>query len=83
MSRRGWVLFVAMGVIWGIPYLLIKVAIEDLSPASLVFARAHAGHPPARPAGRRPRGARPLLPAWRPLLVYTFIEICIPWVLLG
>ena len=26
MSRRGWVLFAAMSLIWGIPYLLIKVA---------------------------------------------------------
>ena len=39
MSRRGWALFVALGVIWGIPYLLIKVAVEDLSPAMLVLAR--------------------------------------------
>ena len=39
MSKRGWILFAAMGVIWGIPYLLIKVAVEDLSPACLVFLK--------------------------------------------
>ena len=39
MSRRGWVLFLAMGVIWGVPYLFIKVAVESLTPASLVFLR--------------------------------------------
>jgi drug/metabolite transporter (DMT)-like permease len=39
MSRRGWVFFAAMCVIWGIPYLLIKVAVDELSPAMLVFAR--------------------------------------------
>ena len=39
MSRRGWLLFVAVGVIWGVPYLLIKVAVGTLSPASLVFFR--------------------------------------------
>ena len=27
VSRRGWVLFATMSVIWGIPYLLIKVAV--------------------------------------------------------
>ena len=39
MSRRGWVLFAAMGVIWGIPYLLIKVAVDELAPSTLVLAR--------------------------------------------
>ncbi len=37
MSRRGWLLFTAMCIIWGVPYLLIKVAVRDLTPASLVF----------------------------------------------
>ena len=32
-------LFASMCVIWGIPYLLIKVAVSDLSPATLVLAR--------------------------------------------
>src|SRR6185295_9681783 len=39
VSKRGWILFAAMGVIWGIPYLLIKVAVEEVSPAFLVLAR--------------------------------------------
>lgn len=39
MSGRGWVLFGAMGVLWGIPYLLIKVAVEGVSVPVLVFAR--------------------------------------------
>lgn len=83
MSRRGWVLFLAMGVIWGIPYLLIKVAIEDLSPAALVFARSGLATLLLVPLAAARRLVRPLLPAWKPLLLYTFVEICIPWVLLG
>ena len=38
MSRRGWVLFVAMGVIWGVPYLLIKVAVDEISPSLWCWA---------------------------------------------
>jgi hypothetical protein len=34
VSRRGWLLFIAMCVIWGIPYLLIKVAVADLHPTA-------------------------------------------------
>jgi hypothetical protein len=32
-----------MAVIWGIPYLLIKVAIGELTPAGLVFLRTAIG----------------------------------------
>ena len=39
VSRRGWILFAVMGVIWGVPYLLIKVAVDELQPATLVLAR--------------------------------------------
>ena len=39
MTRRGVLLFAAMCVIWGIPYLLIRVAVRELTPMALVFAR--------------------------------------------
>src|SRR5229473_885772 len=39
MTRRGVLLFAAMCVIWGIPYLLIRVAVRELTPVTLVFAR--------------------------------------------
>jgi drug/metabolite transporter (DMT)-like permease len=39
MSRRGVLLFAAMCVIWGIPYLLIRVAVREISPAALVLGR--------------------------------------------
>ena len=39
MTRRGWVLFGLMSIIWGVPYLLIKVAVRELSPPVLVATR--------------------------------------------
>jgi drug/metabolite transporter (DMT)-like permease len=83
VSRRGWVLFIAMGVIWGIPYLLIKVAVEEFSPAALVLARTMLAAALLMPIAAINGHLRPLLPYWRPLLVYTVIEICVPWLLLG
>ena len=83
MSRRGWVLFGAMGVIWGIPYLLIKVAVDELAPSTLVLARCVLAVvlllPVAVTRGRLPEGLR----AWRPLLAFAAVEIMAPWVLLG
>jgi drug/metabolite transporter (DMT)-like permease len=39
MTRRGWILFIAMAVIWGIPYLLIRVAVRQVDPGFLVLGR--------------------------------------------
>jgi drug/metabolite transporter (DMT)-like permease len=39
VTRRAAVLFLGLGVAWGIPYLLIKVAVDEISPAQLVLAR--------------------------------------------
>ncbi|GAB7042158.1 MULTISPECIES: DMT family transporter [Catenuloplanes] len=39
MNRRAWILFLTVSLLWGMPYLLIKVAIEDLSPLAVVFGR--------------------------------------------
>ncbi len=43
MSRRGAVLFAAMCVIWGVPYLMIRVAVRELAPVTLVFFRTAIG----------------------------------------
>lgn len=83
MSRRGWLLFAAMCVIWGIPYLLIKVAVEDLSPSMLVLARCAIAAALLLPIAVARRELRPLLPYWAPLLAFAAIEIAVPWVLLG
>lgn len=39
MSKRGWTLFAALGIIWGTPYLLIRIAVEYLSPSVIVVGR--------------------------------------------
>ena len=43
MSRRGAVLFAAMCFIWGVPYLMIRVAVRELAPVTLVFFRTAIG----------------------------------------
>ena len=83
MTRRGWTLFAAMCVIWGIPYLLIKVAVADVSPPTLVFLRTATGALLLVPVAAARNQLAPLLPRWRILLVYTAIEIALPWLLLS
>ena len=72
-----------MCVIWGIPYLMIRVAVRELTPATLVFARTALGAVLLVPAAAWRHELRPLLRVWWPLLVYTVIEIGVPWLLLA
>lgn len=83
MSRRGRLLFLAMCVIWGIPYLLIKVAVEELSPVVLVFCRTGVGAVVLLPVAIARGQIAPLRARWRALLAYTVIELALPWVFLS
>ncbi|MBA2388687.1 MAG: DMT family transporter [Geodermatophilaceae bacterium] len=83
MSRRGWLLFIAMGLIWGIPYLLIKVAVEELAPSTLVLVRTALAAVLLLPIAFARGQVRLVLSRWWPLVLFTVVEICIPWLLLG
>ena len=83
MSRRGALLFAAMCVIWGIPYLMIRVAVRELAPVTLVLLRTGIAALLLTPIAAARGELRPLLAYWRPLLVYTAVEVAIPWVLLA
>ena len=76
-------LFVLMSVVWGLPYLLIKVAVRDLSPAMVVEGRTCIGAAVLLPLALRQGRLRPLVSAWRPLLAYTVAELAVPWYLLS
>jgi len=83
VSRRGWWLFAAMSVIWGIPYLLIKVADGGVAPPVLVLVRVTIGAALLLPIAIRRRELAPLLPRWRWVVLFAFVEIIAPWLLLS
>lgn len=83
MSRRGSLLLAAMGVIWGVPYLLIKVAVADVSPVDVVFARTAVGALLLLPFARRFGGLRALRGHWPAVLGFAVLEIVLPWILLS
>jgi drug/metabolite transporter (DMT)-like permease len=77
------VLFLAMSVIWGVPYLLIKVAVGETSPVVVVFARCVIGAALLVPWTVARGQVRPALRHWRALLVFTVLEMTAPWLLLS
>jgi drug/metabolite transporter (DMT)-like permease len=77
-----------MGVIWGIPYLLIKVADGAVAVPFLVWARIAVGVliclPLALAQGAlRPQQRTVLRQNWRWLAGFAVIEIIAPWALLS
>jgi drug/metabolite transporter (DMT)-like permease len=83
VTGRGLVLFAALGLAWGIPYLLIKVAVEELDPAMVVFGRSALGALALLPLALFRTQVWPVLRRWRPLLAYTAVEIVVPWYFLS
>ena len=84
MSKRAWLLFAGMAVIWGMPYLFIRVVVQGgVEPALLVFARTAVGAILLVPVAVSRREFVPVLRHWRLLIMYTLVEIAIPWFLLS
>jgi drug/metabolite transporter (DMT)-like permease len=72
-----------MCVIWGVPYLMIRVAVREVSPATLVFLRSGIAALALIPLAAARGELRPVLARWRPLLAFTAIEIAVPWLALS
>jgi len=83
MNRRATALFVLLSLIWGVPYVLIRIAVRDISPATLVFGRTAIGAlvlvPLAIQRGDLQLAAR----RWRWVLAFGTLEIAGPFLLLA
>lgn len=83
MTRRGWVLFGTLSLCWGVPYLFIRIAVADLDPLIVAFGRTFLGAVLLLPLAWRAHAFQGLRPHWKPLLVYTAVEIIGPWFFLS
>ena len=84
MSARGWVLFAAVSVIWGTPYLFIKIAVDDgLSPSFVAWSRLALAALVLLPIAWKLGALRGLGARWQALIGFAAIEMAIPWPLIG
>jgi drug/metabolite transporter (DMT)-like permease len=80
MSRRAWLAFAAMSVIWGIPYLLIRIAVRDgITPAALSWTRVAIAASVLLALAHRAGSLPTLRGRWRWLLAYAVAEVTIPF----
>lgn len=82
-TARGWLLFAAMCVLWGMPYLFIKEAVETIPPATVAAVRALGAAAILLPFAIRRGALRPALRHWPWVLAFGALEMAGPFLLLG
>ena len=82
MTRKNWGLFLLTGLLWGIPYLLMKVAVKELSPVVIVFSRVFIGSLILIPLAIRKGTLRSAFKNWKYVIPYAIAEMIIPWILI-
>jgi drug/metabolite transporter (DMT)-like permease len=84
VSPRAWLLFVAMSLIWGIPYLFIKVAVDDgVPPLIVAFSRVALGALVLLPVAWRTGALGGIRPRLRWVAAFALFEIAIPFPLIS
>ena len=83
MTHKGWLLFIAVSVFWGIPYLFIKIAVRELDPTIVVFARAAIAAVVLIFVSIRAKTLRQLFQHWLMLLLFSIIHMVGPFLLIS
>lgn len=86
MTRKSTLIFALVGLLWGIPYLFIKVAVDEetgYSPAIVVFGRVIIGAAILIPLALKDRSIFAALRGIKYVAFYALLEMVIPWILIG
>ena len=82
MSKTGWVNFGIVGLLWGIPYLFLKVAVGELEPSVIVISRTLIGALLLAPLAIKRSIFWLPIKRWPFLLLYSACELIGPWYLI-
>ena len=79
MGWRAWLAFAALGLIWGLPYFFIKIAVAEVSPVVLAFTRVALAAAVLLPIAWR-RGSLRVLTGHKPAVVaFALVEFAVPF----
>jgi drug/metabolite transporter (DMT)-like permease len=82
MTRKGWLLFIAMSVFWGIPYFFIKIAVGELDPVVVVFARVGIAAIVLLPVAIHRGILRQFRTKWYIISAFAFVQLIVPFLLI-
>lgn len=83
MTRRGWLPLATMSLLWGVPYLLIRITVAELSPFVVVAVRAGLAALVLLPLAWRSSALRALRNRWHLVVAFALVEITAPFVLIA
>jgi drug/metabolite transporter (DMT)-like permease len=84
VSARAWACFAAVSVLWGMPYLFIKLAVDDgMPPGFVAWGRLAIGAVVLLPIAWRAGLLRGLGARWRWVAVWAAVETAIPFPLVA
>jgi drug/metabolite transporter (DMT)-like permease len=83
VTWRGWAAFAALGIIWGLPYFFIKVAVQEVSPFALAFSRVALAAIILMPIAWRRGALRSLGQHKAAIAAFGLIEFAIPFSLIS
>jgi drug/metabolite transporter (DMT)-like permease len=82
VSRRAWIAFATCSILWGVPYFLIKVAVEDHSPFFVAWARVALGAAVLLPVAWKVGAFKGIRDRMGIVAIFAVIEIAIPFTLI-
>jgi drug/metabolite transporter (DMT)-like permease len=82
MTRRLWLIMGAAAAVWGASYMLIKVALDDLSEGTIVCVRVALGAAVLLPLAARTGALRGLRGRWAWLVVVSVTQVVVPFLLI-
>lgn len=82
MNRRAWLYFLAVSLLWGIPYFFIKVALRDLGPVAIAFVRVAIGAAVLLPLALRSGSLARIRERWPQAIVLGLVEVATPFALI-
>jgi drug/metabolite transporter (DMT)-like permease len=83
VNWRGWTAFVALGIIWGLPYFFIKIALQEVSPVILAFSRVLLATVILLPIAWRRGALRALSEHKAAIVAFGVVEFAIPFSLIS
>jgi drug/metabolite transporter (DMT)-like permease len=83
LSWRAWTAFAALGIIWGVPYFFIKLALQELSPFMVAWARVTLAALILLPIAWRRGALRSLGSHKTAILAFTLAEFVVPFAVIS
>src|SRR6185312_2726392 len=76
---RVWLAFISLGIIWGLPYFFIRIAVQEVSPFVVAWGRITLAALVLLPIAWHRGALRSIGPHIRPICAFAVVEFVIPF----